>query len=149
MQILFSQAGFLAATDYWACEAGALSGRPWCCVHSGIWHALLPEQVTFPSRSVQAVAQPVLTCQEPERWLWKVWITPDLIVRVPLSCWPGGAPALPEPGARVDRQLRVYGCWVEGLSNHRPQWGFGLLEGGGPVCVYAAPLLIERVRRSR
>lgn len=146
MEMLFDDSGNLRSTDYWQSE-DCRAGRPCCAVRNGIWHLLVPLAQPMPRQAPRALALPVLSATDPERWRWKLWLTPDWPIALPLGCFCGPAPALPQPGAEMDRMLRIYGFWLPGLDE--VTYNFGHFENGGPQCVYRAPLRVARVRLPR
>ncbi len=144
----FDSAGVLVDTPYWISEE-ARQGRAWCAVRDSIWHLLMPTPGRrFPERWQPALALPVRTSREPEGWCWKLWITRDWWLLLPLSRFEGEAPPLPEPGARMDRRLIVYGHWLPGLSQ-QVTWSFGNLPTHAVPHEYSAQLRVCRVSRRR
>lgn len=140
----FDDGGNLRSTDYWQSE-DCRAGLPCCAVRGPFWHLILPVAQTMPRNARRALALPVTAPGEPEGWRWKLWITPDWPVALPLRCFCGRPPALPAPGAEMDRTLRIYGFWLPGLSDC-VTYSFGHFENGGPQCIHMAQLRVTRVR---
>jgi len=142
----FDEAGILVDTPYWRSEE-ARQGRVWCAVRGSVWHLLMPTPGRhFPERHQTALALPVRSSKVPESWLWKLWITPDWWLLLPLSRFEGGAPPLPDPGTRLERRLMVYGHWLPGLSQ-QVTWNFGTLPTHAVPCEYSTRLQVCRVTR--
>lgn len=148
MLFQFDSAGVLVDTPYWISEE-ARQGRVWCSVREGVWHLLMPTPGRrFPDRWQPAHALPVRTSKQPEGWCWKLWITRDWWLLLPLSQFEGGAPPLPDPGARLERRLIVYGHWLPGLSQ-QVTWSFGNLPTHAVPQEYCTRLQVCRVSRRR
>jgi hypothetical protein len=143
----FNDAGILLDTPYWQSEE-ARKGRPVCTVRDGVWHVLMPAPgQRYPQRYQPAVAMPVRSSSEPEGWLWKIWITREWPVRLPLSCFEGPPPPLPDPGAKLDRSLVIYGHWLPGISQ-KVIWSFGNMPESVPI-EYRTTLRVCRIARRR
>lgn len=146
MFFTFDASGTLVDTPYWNSEE-ARKGRAWCAVHGSGWHLLMPTPGRqYPQRWLPARALPVRSSAEPEGWIWKVWITRDWTVRLPLSCFEGPPPALPEPGSQLDRSLIIYGHWLPGISK-RVIWNFGNLPDDAVPIEYRTSLRVCRIAR--
>ena len=99
----------------------SLQDIPWCLIHGGIWHILLPNGPNLRERFVQAY--PVRDRHEPDRWRWRLIVGPQ---HFPLyhRCIRPDRPAYIERG-RTQK--------VEAVLYYHPTTGFQAPDRRGPV----------------
>lgn len=142
IEMLFDTAGLLVATDYYASEAFR-QGLPCCSVRDGTWHLLLPEMcVVLPKRHT-AYAMPFTAKESKDGWCWRITISGEWHMRLPLDCFTPQAPGLPDHGADYTQHLIIYGHWLPGMSEKAIP--LGIAGGVGPEVIFNRRLKVCRI----
>ena len=103
MKITF-KGSHITDTDYFESRDREM-GVPWCIIHAGAWHVLMPSPPIHPPSMVEA--RPVTDCEEQDGWRWRIEL-PGWHLPLYGRCLRPRRPPLPEPLTRAERTAVFY-----------------------------------------
>lgn len=142
MRIDFKGAN-ITDTDYFGSRDWQL-GIPWCLVHEGTWHVLIPRPPIHPPSMVEC--RPVTDSQERDGWRWRLEL-PEWHLALYERCLSPKRPRLPEPMTSIQRRVVFYHAIMR-EEQHRGSSFFGTVQEGMQIWA-SCPLWILRGKERR